>query len=94
MSNLTRDFSYAVFDMGIAYREDIDEAKQGILDAFSELMEDPEFAVQTTGDLEWFGVQALGDSAVVLRAPDRSIAAATGAVWESLWAALSFAVPD
>lgn len=68
VSNLTRDFSYAVFDMGIAYREDIDEAKQGILDAFSELMEDPEFAVQTTGDLEWFGVQALGDSAVVLRA--------------------------
>jgi len=33
-------------------------------------------------------------SAVVLRAPDRSIAAATGAVWESLWAALTFAVPD
>lgn len=67
VSNLTRDFSYAVFDMGIAYREDIDEAKQAILDAFDQLMEDPAFAVQTTGPLEWFGVQALGDSAVVLR---------------------------
>ncbi|PHP29065.1 DUF4198 domain-containing protein [Limimaricola cinnabarinus] len=33
-------------------------------------------------------------SAVVLREPSATLAEETGAVWESLWAALSFAVPD
>ncbi|MGR3463648.1 DUF4198 domain-containing protein [Limimaricola sp.] len=33
-------------------------------------------------------------NAVVLREPAEALAAETGAVWESLWAALSFAVPD
>ena len=33
-------------------------------------------------------------NAVVLREPDHAMQVATGAVWESLWAALSFAVPD
>ncbi|WP_341213176.1 DUF4198 domain-containing protein [uncultured Limimaricola sp.] len=33
-------------------------------------------------------------SAVVLRVPEAGIAAQTDTVWESLWAALSFAVPD
>ena len=33
-------------------------------------------------------------NAVVLRAPSETVAAETGAAWESLWAALSFAVPD
>ncbi|MCP1168034.1 DUF4198 domain-containing protein [Limimaricola litoreus] len=33
-------------------------------------------------------------SAVVLREPEAGIAARTDTVWESLWAALSFAVPD
>lgn len=32
--------------------------------------------------------------AVVLRAPSPALAEATGAVWESLWANLTFAVPD
>ena len=31
--------------------------------------------------------------AVVLREPEPAVAAETGAVWESLWANLSFAVP-
>ncbi len=33
-------------------------------------------------------------SAVVLREPDAALAASSGAVWESLWASLTFAVPD
>ncbi|SDE11617.1 DUF4198 domain-containing protein [Limimaricola pyoseonensis] len=33
-------------------------------------------------------------NAVVLREPAAGVAAETGAVWESLWAALTFAVPD
>ncbi|PSK86103.1 putative GH25 family protein [Limimaricola soesokkakensis] len=33
-------------------------------------------------------------NAVVLREPDNAMAIATGAVWESLWAALTFTIPD
>ncbi len=68
VSNYMRGFAYHVADMGIAYREDIDEAKQVMLEAFEELRADPERAQNIIGDMEWFGVQSLGDNAVVLRA--------------------------
>lgn len=68
VSNFTRDFSQYVLDMGIAYREDIGEAKQAMFDAFDELRRDPEHGPSLMGDLEWFGLDRFGDSAIVLRA--------------------------
>lgn len=68
VSNYMRGFAYHVADIGIAYREDIDDAKALMLEAFAALRDDPEQGSKILGDLEWFGVQALGDSAVVLRA--------------------------
>lgn len=68
VSNFTRDFSHYVVDMGIAYREDIDEAKQAMFDAFDELRRNPDHAPSLMGDLEWFGLDRFGDSAIVLRA--------------------------
>ncbi len=68
VSNYMRGFSYTVCDMGIAYRENVEEAKQAMFDAFDRMMEnEPEIANSIMGELEWFGVQSLGDSAVVLR---------------------------
>ncbi|WP_422072196.1 mechanosensitive ion channel domain-containing protein [Tranquillimonas rosea] len=67
VSNYMRDFSYHVADMGIAYREDYEEAKQAMFDAFDELRQDPEQSVNILGDLEWFGLNSFGDSAIVLR---------------------------
>ncbi|SLN69738.1 Moderate conductance mechanosensitive channel YbiO precursor [Roseivivax jejudonensis] len=66
VSNYMREFAYTVTDMGIAYREDIDEAKTAMHDAFATL-QDSEQGADIIGDLEWFGVNSLGDSAVVLR---------------------------
>jgi small-conductance mechanosensitive channel len=68
VSNFTRDFSQYVVDMGVAYREDTEEAKKAMFDAFDELRADPEQAPNLLGDLEWFGLDQFGDSAVVLRA--------------------------
>jgi small-conductance mechanosensitive channel len=68
VSNYMRDFSYFVCDMGIAYREDVEEAKQAMLDAFDELKLDAEQSPSIIGDLEWFGLNSFGDSAVVVRA--------------------------
>jgi small-conductance mechanosensitive channel len=68
VSNFTREFSYHVADMGIAYRENIDEARDAMFEGFEELKADPDEGANIIGDFEWFGVESLGDSAVVMRA--------------------------
>ena len=73
VTNYMRDFSYFVCDMGVAYRENTEEVRQAMLDAYDKLREDPEMAEQVLGDLEWFGLQAFGDNAVVLRARIKTI---------------------
>ena len=68
VSNYMRDFGYFVCDMGVAYRENVTEVKQAMLDAFDRLRDDPEQAEFILGDMEWFGVNSFGDSSVNLRA--------------------------
>lgn len=73
VSNFTRDFSNYVVDMGIAYREDVSEAKRAMFDAYAQLQADPEHAPSLLGDLEWFGLDKFADSAVILRARIRTL---------------------
>lgn len=68
VSNYVKDYGYFVCDMGVAYRENVDDVKQAMMDAFAELMGVPEQADGILGDLEWFGLNSFGDSAVMLRA--------------------------
>ena len=67
VSNFTREFSFYVLDMGIAYRENVDEAKEALFDAYDELRGDPEQGAFLLGDLEYFGLDAFGDSSIVLK---------------------------
>lgn len=73
VSNFMKEFSYFVCDMGIAYRESVEEAKEAMHEAFDLLMADPEIQRDVLGPLEWFGVQSFGDSAVVLRARIKTV---------------------
>ena len=68
VSNYMKEFSYHVADMGIAYREDTAEAKQAMFDAFDILLQDEDHGPDILGELEWFGLNSFGDSAIVLRA--------------------------
>ena len=68
VSNYTREFSFYVIDMGVAYREEVDEVKDAMFAAYDELREDPEQGAFLLGDLEYFGLDSFGDSAVVVRA--------------------------
>jgi small conductance mechanosensitive channel len=68
VTNFMRGFSYAVIDMGVGYRENVEEARQAMLDAFEELRADPEYKTAIIDDFEWMGVNAFGASEVVLRA--------------------------
>ncbi len=68
VSNYVKDYGYFVCDMGVAYRENVDEVKQAMLNAFAQLKGDPAQSDGILDDLEWFGVNSFGDSAVMLRA--------------------------
>lgn len=66
VGNFSKDFAYYVADVGVAYRENIDDVKAMMVDAFDELKTT---AVQDDllGDFEVWGVQELGNSSVVVR---------------------------
>ncbi|WP_424932517.1 mechanosensitive ion channel domain-containing protein [Amaricoccus macauensis] len=68
VSNHMMGYGFHVADIGVAYREDIDAAREEMLEAFADMQKDPEWSTKLLGDIEWFGVQELADSAVILRA--------------------------
>ncbi|WMT87248.1 mechanosensitive ion channel [Pelagibacterium sp. 26DY04] len=68
VTNFMRGFSYALIDMGVGYRENVEDARQAMLDAFEELRADPEHKNVIIADFEWMGINAFGPSEVVLRA--------------------------
>jgi small conductance mechanosensitive channel len=67
VSNLTRDYSFHVFDIGIAYREDVDEVIGLIERIGEELLADAEIGALMLEPLEVFGLDAFGDSAIVIK---------------------------
>jgi moderate conductance mechanosensitive channel len=67
VSNLTREFAYHVFDLGIAYREDVDAVIEVIREVGEELRADPEIGPLILEPLEIFGLDAFGDSSIVIK---------------------------
>ena len=67
LSNLTKDYSYYVIDLGVAYKENVDRVMQALGEVGAELAKDPAFAPKILAPLEVVGVDAFGDSAVVLK---------------------------
>ena len=68
VTNLTKEFSYAVFDIGIGYRENVDEVMQVLRDLGAEMRQDPYFRRLILEPLEVAGLDRFTDSAVVLKA--------------------------
>ena len=67
VQNMTKDYSFAVFDYGVGYRENVEEVLVVIREVGAELKADGDFGINVIGDLEVAGLQQLGDSAVVIR---------------------------
>ena len=72
--NYTKDFSYAVFNIGVAYREDVDEVMGLLAEIGAEVAADPEYASDILEPLEINGLNEFGDSAVVIRARLKCVA--------------------
>ena len=68
MSNLTKDFSYYVLDMGVAYKEDTDRVVQVMQDVSADLQRDPAIGPSMLEPIEILGVDAFEDSQVTIKA--------------------------
>lgn len=66
--NMSRGFGNAVIEVGVAYREDVDEVMAVMHRVAAELRQDPEFGPRILQDLEMAGVNDWADSAVMIRA--------------------------
>lgn len=67
LANLTREWSAYVFNIGIAYKEDVDRVIELMRAVGAELRADAQFGPLMTDDVEVFGVDDFADSAVIIK---------------------------
>lgn len=68
ISNMTREFSFYVFDVGVAYKEDTDKVSQVLREIGAEMQAHEEFKDSILEPLEVLGVDKFADSAVIVKA--------------------------
>lgn len=68
ISNMTREFSYYVFDVGVAYKEDTDKVSEVLREIGAGMQADAEFQDAILEPLEILGVDKFADSAVIVKA--------------------------
>ncbi|WP_413206620.1 mechanosensitive ion channel domain-containing protein [Rhodospirillum sp. A1_3_36] len=68
VTNMTKDFSYYVMEVGVAYREDTDHVCEVLRRVDDELRTNLEYAMELLEPLEILGVDQFADSAVVIKA--------------------------
>jgi small conductance mechanosensitive channel len=67
VTNMTHGWSRAVFDVGIAYKEDVDRVMNVLIDLGQELRKDTYFGPMILENPTMLGVDSLGESAVTLK---------------------------
>jgi len=68
VTNMTKGYSRYVFDVGVAYREDVDEVMEVLREIGEEMQNDPEYKKDIREPLEILGVDRFDDSAVIIKA--------------------------
>lgn len=68
VTNMTKDYSRYLFEIGVAYREDVDEVIDVIKEIDSGLREDPDFKEDILEPIEIFGLDKFADSALIIKA--------------------------
>lgn len=67
VTNMSRGFAYAVIDIGVAYRENMDEVMELMRQVGAGIREDEVFSSKILEPMEMAGVDRWDDSAVILR---------------------------
>lgn len=73
ISNRTKDYSYAVVDVPVAYRTDTDRVAAALESAGAGLRADDRFAPHILGDIEVLGVDAFTDTSVTVKARMKTV---------------------
>ena len=68
LSNMTKEWSAMVFDVGVAYKENTDRVVEIMREVEQGLRDDETYGKEILEPMEVFGVDAFGDSAVVIKA--------------------------
>lgn len=68
VENMTKDFSRYVFDVGVAYREDVDEVVEVLRGIGAEMQAEEYYGELINEPLEILGLDRFGDSAIVIKA--------------------------
>ena len=74
VSSRSRGFAHAVIDVGIAYRENVEEAFEVMRKVAGEMRASEAFAGKILGEFEIAGVDSWADSAVILRCRFKTVA--------------------
>ncbi|WP_010421146.1 mechanosensitive ion channel family protein [Anaerophaga thermohalophila] len=68
LSNMTKEWSAMVFDIGVAYKEDVDQVMEIMKQVGDELQNDPYFGQKIIEPLEIMGLDNFGSSALIIKA--------------------------
>lgn len=74
VTNKSREYAHALIDLGVAYRENLDEVFAVIREVGSALRADAKIGPKILEDVEIQGVQDWGDSAVIVRCRFKTVA--------------------
>lgn len=67
VKNMSKDFAVYVFDVGVAYREDVDEVMALLKEVGADMQADPTYAADILVPLEMLGVDRFAESAVIIK---------------------------
>ncbi len=84
LSNMTKDFSYAVLDVGITYSEDVDRVSEILRQVGTDLRGDPEVGRFMLEPLEILGIESFGDWKLTIRMRVKTLPARQGPVSREL----------
>ena len=68
VTNMTKGYSRYVFEIGVAYRENVDEVMKIMKQVDENLRSDPEYTDDIIEPLEIFGLDKFADSAIIIKA--------------------------
>ena len=72
LSNMTQEYSYYVFNIGVAYKEDTDHVSAVVKELADEMMQEETYRSFILAPLEVMGVDEFADSAVMIKARIRT----------------------
>ena len=68
VTNMTKEWSRYVFDVGVAYRENVDEVIEVLKAIDAEMRQDPQFGPDILEPIEILGLDRFADSAIIVKA--------------------------